>query len=55
MARVVAVEVAHGLNTSLGISPLQLILGDCRIEIASEFDEGALRRLIRVLREPTAC
>jgi transposase-like protein len=51
-ARLVAVEVAHVLNTS---APLQLILGDCRIEIASGFDEGALRRLMDVLREPTSC
>jgi hypothetical protein len=53
--RVVAVEVVNGLNVSAGSTPLGLVVNGLRIEIASGFDEDALRRLIGVLREPSPC
>lgn len=54
-AEVVAVEVVNGLNVSAKSTPLALVVNGLRIEIASGFDEGALRRLLGVLREPTQC
>jgi hypothetical protein len=54
-ARLVAVEVAQGPNISAGNVPLRLVIEGFRIEIASGFDEGALRRLISVLREGPSC
>ena len=54
-ARIVAVEVASGTNTSVGSTPLGLIVNDFHIQIASGFDGDTLRRLISVLREPTSC
>lgn len=54
-ARLVAVEVAQGPNTSVGNVPLRLVIDGFRIEIASGFDEDALRRLISVLREVPSC
>jgi Transposase len=54
-ARLVAVEVAHEPNTSAGSTPLGLVVNGLRIEIASGFDEGALRRLISILREAASC
>jgi transposase-like protein len=54
-AQLVAVEVARGPNTSLGSTPLGLVVGDLRIEIVSGFDDDTLRRLINVLRETAAC
>lgn len=52
-AQVVAVEMAAGPNTSG--APLRLIVGEFRIEIASGFDEGTLRRLISALQESASC
>jgi hypothetical protein len=54
-ARIIAVEVADGPNTSVGSTPLGLVVNGFRIEIAAGFDEGTLRRLVSVLREPTSC
>jgi transposase len=54
-ARLVAVEVAQGANTSAENAPLRLVVDGFRIEIASGFDEDALRRLISVLRGGTSC
>ena len=54
-ARVVAVEVTHGANTSLESTPLGLVVNDLRIEIVSGFDGDTLRRLISVLRDTASC
>jgi hypothetical protein len=54
-ARLVAVEVVGAANTSVTGSPLQLVVGDMRVEVSAGFDEGALRRLVSVLRETASC
>jgi transposase-like protein len=53
-ARLVAVEVAPPIS-SVGSTPLALVVDGFRIEIASDFDEDALRRLISVLRIGPLC
>jgi transposase-like protein len=54
-ARLVAVEVAGAGNVSAEGPPLQLVMGDVRVEIAPGFDGDTLRRLVSVLREAAAC
>jgi hypothetical protein len=54
-ARLVAVEVTRGPSPSARSTSLGLIVNGFRIEIAEGFDEDALRRLLRVLQEPSPC